>query len=119
MKFQIGSALLAMALLLPAAALARDNTSRSVDIPSRVVVNHQPLKAGHYKLEWQEPGPQVKVNFVRNGKTVATARGTLKTNDAQVTQDDIVTRKTASNHNRLTEIDFGHQKEAILFPSRS
>jgi hypothetical protein len=116
MKYQIGSALLAIALLLPAVALARDNTSRSVDIANPVVVNHQALEAGHYKVEWQEPGPTVKVHFVRDGKTVATAIATLKTNDTQITEDDIVTHKSASNRNILTEIDFGHQKEAILFP---
>lgn len=118
MKFQILSVIVATALLLPAAALARDNNSRSIDLPNAVVVNHQQLKPGHYKVEWQEPGPRVKVNFLHNGKTVATAMATVKTNDAQVTQDDIVTHTTASNRTALTEIDFGHQKEAILFPSR-
>ena len=115
MKFQIFSVILATALLLPAAALARDNNSRSINLPNAVVVNHQQLKPGHYKVEWQEPGPHVKINFVRDGKTVATAVATVKVNDAQVTQDDIMTRTTTSNRTALTEIDFGHQKEAIIF----
>jgi hypothetical protein len=119
MKYQIGSAVLAMALLVPAAALAKDKDSRTVNIPNTVVVNHQLLTPGKYKVEWQEAGPQVKVDFMRNGKTVAQANGTLKTSDAQITQDDIVTKKNASNRNVLKEIDFGHQKEAIIFPSRS
>lgn len=118
MKIQIGSAILAMALLIPVAALARENNSRSLEIPNAVVVNHQTLKPGHYKVEWQQPGPKIQVRFVRNGKTIATAPATLKTNDSQVTQSDIMTRQTASNKAALTEIDFGHQKEAIIFPRR-
>jgi hypothetical protein len=118
MIYRIGSALLALVLFAPVAALARDNTTRSLDIPSAVVVGNQHLKPGHYKVEWQAPGPQVEVSFVRNGKTVASVPGTLKTNDMQVTQSDIVTRETASHRNVLTEIDFGHQKEAILFARR-
>lgn len=117
--YRIGSALLAIALFLPLAVFARSNDSRSVVIPSRVVVAGHQLKPGHYKLEWNQPGPKVEVSFVRQGKTVATAPATLQTNDAQVKQDDIITRKTASNQNRLTEIDFGHQKEAILFARQS
>jgi hypothetical protein len=52
---------------------------------------------------------------MRDGKTVATVPGTLKTNDAQVTQDDIVTDTTSANTKTLTEIDFGRSKEALIF----
>jgi hypothetical protein len=53
--------------------------------------------------------------FLRQGKLVATVPGTLKTNDKQVLQDDIVTETTSTNKMRLKEIDFGHQKEALIF----
>ncbi len=116
MKYAISAALFSMLLLLlPASALAADNTSRSVNIPSAVVVQGQRLRAGHYKVEWQEAGPRVEVNFVRNGKTVATVPATLRTNDGQVTQDDVITRQSASNHNVLQEIDFKHEREALTF----
>jgi len=52
---------------------------------------------------------------VRNGKTVATAPGTLRTNDTQVTQDDIVTDTTSANTQTLREIDFGRNKESLIF----
>jgi hypothetical protein len=61
----------------------------------------------------------VQVNFVRNGETVASVPATLKTNDSQVTQSDVVTRRTASNQNTLMEIDFAHQKEALMFARQS
>jgi hypothetical protein len=46
---------------------------------------------------------------------VITVPGTLKTNDDQVTQDAIVTEATSPNTTTLKEIDFGHQKEALVF----
>jgi hypothetical protein len=109
------SALLSILMLAPIPLLARDTNSRSVNIPDKVVVAGHQLDPGHYKVEWQQEGPRVQVNFVQDGKTIASAPATLKTNDAQVTQDDIVTRQTASQKARLMEIDFGHQKEALLF----
>jgi hypothetical protein len=52
---------------------------------------------------------------MHDGKVVATAPATLQTNDAQVTQNDVIMDKTASNGERLKEIDFHHQKEALVF----
>src|ERR1039457_1808970 len=89
------TALLSMlALLFPLGALARDKNQHSVVIPDSVQVGGAQLKPGNYKVEWQGTGPEVQVNFVRDGKTVATVPGTLKTNDAKVTQDEIVTDRS-------------------------
>jgi hypothetical protein len=63
---------------------------------------------------WQGTGPAVQVTFLRSGKTVATVPGTLKTNDSQVTQDAIL---TDSSNKTLSEIDFGRDKEALVFES--
>jgi|SRR5579885_3867261 len=120
MKYELCSAILAALLLLPMTALARENNSHSVVFANKVTVAGQQLKPGTYKVEWQQTGPHVKVNFIQNDKTVATAPATLKTNDAQVTQDDVQTKTTASHKNALMEIDFAHQKEALLFsPQKS
>jgi hypothetical protein len=107
-------ALLSALLVLSALALARAKNQHSVDIPDTVQVGATQLPPGTYQVEWQESGPAVNVNFLRHGKVVATVPGTLKSNDKQVTQDDIVTR-TVSDKKVLTEIDFGHQKEALVF----
>ena len=76
------------------------------------------LRPGTYKVEWQEAGPSVHVKFLQEGKTVATAPATLKMNDGQVMQDDVVIR-TLANQKVLEEIDFRHQKEALVFGQRS
>jgi hypothetical protein len=109
------TALLSMlALLFPLSALARDKNQHSVEIPDSVQVGGAQLKPGNYKVEWQGTGPEVQVNFVRDGKTVATVPGTLKTNDAHVV-DDIVTDTTSANAKMLKEIDFSRDKESLIF----
>ena len=110
------TALLSMiALLSTVSALARDKNHHLVEISDSVQVGGTQLTPGNYKLEWQGTGPEVQVSFVRDGKTIATAPGTLKTNDPHVTQDDIVTDTTSANTKTLTEIDFSHNKESLVF----
>jgi uncharacterized protein YfaP (DUF2135 family) len=105
-----------LALLTTVSALARDNNQHSVELSDPVQVGGTQLKPGSYKVEWQGNGPDIQVNFVRDGKTVATVPGTLKANDANVTQDAIVTNSTSANTTTLEEIDFGRSKEAVVFP---
>jgi hypothetical protein len=95
-------------------AFARDN-AHSVEISNAVQIGGTRLKPGNYKVEWQGTGPTVQVSFQQNGKTVVTVPGTLKTNDDQVTQDAIVTEATGAGTSTLKEVDFGHQKEALVF----
>ena len=110
------AALLSMlAVLCSVSALARDKNQHSVEIPNAVQLGGNQLEPGIYKVEWQGTGPEIQVNFVRDGKTVATVTGTLKTNDAQVTQDDIVTDTTSANTETLKEIDFSRSKESLVF----
>ena len=105
----------ALTLLFPLSMWARSKNQHSVDILDSVQLGSTQLKPGNYKVEWQQAGPSVQVEFVQNGKTVATASGTLKTNDPQVTQDDLVIQTTSANKRVLKEIDFSHQKEALVF----
>ena len=93
---------------------ARDN-AHSVEIFDSVQIGTTELKPGNYKVEWQGRGPAVEVSFLRNGKTVVTVPGTLKTNDDQVTQDSILTEATGTGTSTLKEIDFRHLKQALVF----
>ena len=107
-----------LVLLSPLGALARDN-SHSVDIFDVVQIGGAQLKPGNYKVEWQGAGPAVQVSFQLNGKTVITVPATLKTNDADVTRDAIMTEATNADTSTLKEIDFGHQKQALVFDQNS
>jgi hypothetical protein len=102
------------ALLFPVGALARDG-AHSVEIPSTVQIGSTHLKAGDYKVAWQGTGPVVQVTFQQNGKTVATLPATLKMNDDQARQDAIMTEGNSADGTTLKEIDFGHQREALVF----
>lgn len=103
------------ALVFPGVAMARAGNEHTVTISDSVMVGGAHLTPGNYKMGWSQQGPQIQVTFLRHGKIVATAPATLRTNDKQVTEDDVVTRKTASNVRVLEKIDLSHQKEAIVF----
>jgi hypothetical protein len=106
--------LVALAVVLPAAAAARGKDQQKVEITDRVQVGSVQLNPGTYKVEWQNAGPNVKVSFLKGNKVITTVPGTLKTDDSNVVQNDIVTEKVASK-TVLREIDFGHSKEALIF----
>jgi hypothetical protein len=103
-----------VALLFPHAALGRDN-SHLVDISRAVQVGSTQLKPGSYKVEWQGAGPLVQVSFQQNGKTVVTVPATLKTADNEATQDAVLTNKANGDISTLKEIDFGRQRESLVF----
>jgi hypothetical protein len=117
MKTSYFTAVLSLTCLLGfgGSAYGARNNARSVEIFNVVQIGTTELKPGNYKVEWQGNGPAVEVSFRRNGTTVATAPATLKTNDHQVTQDAIETDTTGTGTSTLKEIDFGHQKEALVF----
>ena len=94
---------------------AARNNAQSVDISDAVQIGGTKLKPGNYKVEWQGTGPAVEVSFRQNGKTVVTVPGTFKTNDVQVTQDEVVTEATDTGTSTLKEIDFRHLKQALVF----
>ena len=100
------------------ARAARDN-AHSVEISDAVQIGGTQLKPGYYTVEWQGTGPAVQVSFQKNGKTVVTVPGALKTNDDQVTRDAIVIEATGAGMSSLKEVDFGHQKESLTFDQNS
>jgi hypothetical protein len=112
---QYVSVLAAAVLMAPFALRAVEVNQHSVLISEPVIVDGVHLNPGTYKIEWNQPGPNVQVTFERHGKAVATVPATVETNDRQVTQDDFVSRKTADGR-ILSEIDFSKHKEALMFP---
>ena len=103
-----------IAMLFSLSAFARDKNERTVTLAYAVQVGGTQLQPGTYKVEWQGAGPDVQVTFLKNGKTVATVPGTLKTNNSQVTQDEQIV-SDSSNSRTLNELDFGHEKASLVF----
>jgi len=114
-RFHYIALLSTLALLFPFGAQARDKNEHSVQVLDHVQVGSAQLNPGSYKVEWKGTGPQVAVTFLRDGEIVATVPGTLKMNDNEATRDAIVVDKANSNLETLEEIDFGRQKEALVF----
>jgi hypothetical protein len=104
-----------LAFMSSTGTFAKVNNRHSVEIPDSVQVGGTQLKPGKYDVQWQGSGPEIQVSFLHDGKIVATVPGTLKTNDPQVTEDDIVTDTTSGNAKTLKEIDFSHNKESVVF----
>jgi len=102
----------ALAAMCSLSAFARDKNERSVEFTDAVQVGNTQLRAGTYQVQWQGTGPDVQVNFIQHGKTVATAAGTLKTNVAQVVQDSVVVNSSSKT---LDEIDFHRDKASLVF----
>jgi hypothetical protein len=117
MKTSYFTAILGLTCLLGfgGSAYAARDKAHDIEIVGVVQIGTTELKPGSYKVEWQGTGPAVQVSFLRNGKTVATVPGTLKTNDDQVTQDAIETEATGTGTSTLKEIDFRHLKQALVF----
>jgi hypothetical protein len=101
-----------LAAMCSLSAFARDTNKHSVEIQDAVQVGNTQLRAGTYQVQWQGSGPDVQVNFMQHGKTVATVPGTLKTNDAQVVQDSVVVNSSSKT---LDEIDFHRDRATLLF----
>jgi len=82
------TALLSMlALLFSVCAFARDKNQHSVEISESVQVGGTQLTPGTYKVEWQGSGPEIQVNFVRDGKTVATSPGRSERSISRITKN--------------------------------
>lgn len=114
MKFLKYLALLStLAVLFSLSAFARDKNHHTVSFSDAVQVGGTQLQPGSYKVEWQGTGPDVQVTFLQHGKAVATVAGKLKTEG--VNQDQIVTDSANSSNKTLDEIDFGRDKEALVF----
>jgi hypothetical protein len=104
-----------LAMLFSLSAFARDKNERTVNLAYAVQVGGTQLQPGTYKVEWQGAGPDVQVSFLKNGKTVATVPGTLKTGDTQVTQDEQIVSDSTSANRTLNELEFGRDKASLTF----
>lgn len=112
MKY-VAPVLLAM-LMLPGTLLAGSKNEHSVQIPDSVLVGKTQLQPGTYKVEWHSTGSHVQVTFLRGKKVVTTVPATIKTNDSQIREDDVILDHVSGNRKILREIDFGHGKEAVI-----
>ena len=111
-SFLTGALALTCLLGLGGSAQARDN-GHSIEIYDVLQIGGTKLKPGNYKVEWQGTGPQVQVSFHRDGKTLVTVPGTLKTSYDDVKRDAILTQATNAGTSTLKEIHFARGRREI------
>jgi hypothetical protein len=107
--------LASIALLATSGALAEEKSEHNVTITDPVQIGSAQLEPGHYKVAWEGAGPTVQVQFLRNGKQVASSDARLVSQNQKSPYDDVVTAKTSTNASALKEIDFHNQKESLVF----
>jgi hypothetical protein len=112
-------AFMALALLVTSAAFAESRTEHNITITDPVQIGSTQLEPGHYKVAWEGVGPSVQVQFLRNGKAIASSNAQLVNQNQKSPYDDVVTIKTSTSASNLKQIDFQNQKESLVFESQS
>lgn len=105
-----------LTIALTTVTFAANRNQGNVTLAGTARVGSTDLRGGDYKVQWQEEsGGAVKVEFLQNGKTVATAEGKLKDLQAPSPYTAVVTKSASDNAQQIDEIDFNNRKQALVF----
>ena len=112
-----------LTIVFPLASLASDNSAREqkkdVNLADQVVLAGKTLAPGQYKVEWQGNGPNVKVNFVKSGKTVLTAPAKVAQLKTKAPYDAVVERTRKNGAKTISEIEWNNQRQALMFGAQA
>ena len=115
MKFiQYLASFAVLALVLSLNAFAKDNNSGKFTLTDTVQVGSTQLAPGSYKAEWNGPANDLKVDIMKNGKTVATAQGKVQELQKPAPYTAVLTKTLQNNSKQLDEIEFDNHTEAIV-----
>jgi hypothetical protein len=105
-----------LTVALATVTFAANKNEGNFTLTDTVRVGSSELSAGDYKAQWQaESGGTVKVEFLQNGKTVATAEGKLKDLQQPSPYTAVTTKSASDNVQKIDEIDFNNRKQALVF----
>jgi hypothetical protein len=102
---------LVIALVLGLAISALAAGAKNLTIGSDATVNGAKLVKGEYKVVVDGNGPEVKVNFLQNGKVIATAPGKMVDSGSAPEFSAVVIDKTA----KVQELRIAGLKSKIVF----
>jgi hypothetical protein len=111
-----------LTMVFPLTSLAGNNTAqqkKNVQIADQVVLAGKTLAPGQYKVEWQGNGPNVKVNFMKSGKTVLTAPAKVAQLKTKVPYDAVVESTRKNGTKTISEIEWNNQSEALMFGAQA
>ncbi len=104
----------ALIVMLSLGAFAKTSNSGNFTLFQKARIGSTVLAPGDYKAEWTGPNNAVTVSIVQYGKTIATAKGSLKELPTKAQDTAVTLRTTHNNNQRVEEIDFNNRTEALL-----
>ena len=109
-KLGITSAAMLALLLCVTSAFAASTKTLNVTMP--VTVNGTALPEGQYKLTIADDG---QVSIAKGKNVLVTAQGKMVERPSKADSDSIVVRQQPDGTQKLTEVNFGGQKSALVF----
>ena len=109
---RLSGALFAAVLLCAVSAFADNTVKKSLQINETITVGAVQLAPGSYRVEWNEPGPNVEVKIMQNGETVATVPAHMVQENTSNEQDGYGTKPglNGDKYQRLSELFFHGEK---------
>lgn len=108
-----------LTMVFPLASLASAKSAkeqrRKVAVTDQVMLAGKTLKPGSYQVEWLGSGPNVKVNFLQNGKTVLTAPARIAQLKEKAPYDAVIENTRKNGSKTISQIEWNHQREALRF----
>lgn len=109
----ISKAILAVTILLAGAAFASDAHKGSFQLSEPAQISGKQIPAGDYVAKWDGNGPEVQLNIVRNGKTIATVPAKLVQLDAKADQDSAEITSGSKGVRDVTALRFSGKKYSL------
>jgi len=107
---KLAIALVGASLLLPVAAFASNTNKKSLHLYDNVTVGGHKLAPGDYKVEWSGTGPEVKIDILKGGETVATASARIIAQSESNSQDGYALKPGKDGAQTLSQVFFSGEK---------
>jgi hypothetical protein len=107
---RLSTILFAGCLLFAATAFAGNTTKKTMHLYEKAKVQGTLLTPGDYKVEWSGSGPNVELNIVQNGETVASVPAREVAENSSNDQDGYVLGPTKDGGKAIEEIFFSGMK---------
>jgi hypothetical protein len=113
-SLRFGAVLVGSALLFGGNVFAGPASSKkTIHLPEAVVIDGKKLAPGEYKVEWSEPGPNVRVTILQGKTTIATVQARLLSLNVVQIGNSYSTSTASDGSKSLTQIYFAGTKSAL------
>ncbi|HUL34560.1 MAG TPA: hypothetical protein VL128_11790 [Candidatus Eisenbacteria bacterium] len=108
---------LAVGLLAGTSAFARSSNKTALNLFEKINVNGTTLDPGHYTVNWEGTGPNVKVNIEKGKDTVATTTAKLTEQPKPNDNNAYGSAVAPDGSHVLTTIYVGGKRTTLNLPS--